>query len=1196
MHRSQGYAGFRFVFLLVAVMSVALALPAFAFAADGHIKGKVVDDEYKEPMEGITVVGYLYDAANPDFMNWAGEAMVGADGTYDLVVPPGQIIVEFAAYWPSRYLSEFYNDTRDYAASTKVTLGSGATVTGINASLARGATISGTVTDQSTGEPLEGIRVAANFDEGNSIEAFTRTDGTYDIVGLPTGSYIVSFDDIGRTDPSDKKVYVSEWYDSTTLSGATSISLTAPAVRTGVNASMVRGASISGTVTEAGSGDIIYSEDTVGSNGPPIRAIGVQVTDSAGNEVASQWYTEPDGSYFIGGLTAGTYKVKFFDWGSATMELGEGAFYTTQWYSNKASVGAANTITLGATTQQTGVNAAMAPRTTFGTISGSAYDNIDTSRKIPGALVQLYYWDGAYWNQSWDVPATRTDANGDYYFDWVPAGTYRVLVSGWDDGSTIWNELYGYQYLYFGGTQDLLTATSVVVSGGGSVTGRNVYLPRADGYVIIGGSLVNASTGGSVGAGVPVSIYSYNAVEGAMQVVTALTDASGAWRWPVPAGEYKLAFNEMWSYPFAPSGDYVASWYNNAANEPAATIVTATSPGPSYFNDELAQAHHIIGTVDGPSGALQGATVSIKQWDGMYWNEVTSARTDFSGAYDAGGLPSGTYRISFSPPWPNKERLATEYYNNKVSLDWDAQDFTLSGAATDWIADAVLAPGAEFKGRIKLDDSAANVGQDIKVHVWYNVSSYGWKQVQSTYAYAYSEGQWWQSPVPTGQYKFQFDDPYAGLYYPMHYLNKASWADMTLLTPAGGSLTTVLQTMDGLPPVTSSDAVGGYKGDATIHFTATDAVCGVKNTYLSVDGSDFAPGTSLTVSGEGWHTVQYYSEDNLGQAEAVRSIDFEILPLDSFEAVPVSGATRIDTAIAAAESAFPEGAGTVVVATAYNWPDALGGAALAGALDGPILLTSPSDLPATVASAITGLGAGKAVILGGTAAVGTPVETELKALLGAGNVSRVAGSDRYRTAEAIAAETVKLLGAGYDGMALVSTGGNFPDALAASPLAAAKSWPIFLVDKTKPLSATTLAQMQGDGVTDVAILGGTAVVPSGIEDSLKAAFGTMRVDRLAGADRYETGCIVADYGVENAGLFWNRVALATGQNFPDALAGGVLQGRDGSVMLLTPSASLDPFVSAKLTAKKSQITEVKYLGGLNAVSQTVRDAVANIIQ
>jgi hypothetical protein len=78
--------------------------------------------------------------------------------------------------------------------------------------------------------------------------------------------------------------------------------------------------------------------------------------------------------------------------------------------------------------------------------------------------------------------------------------------------------------------------------------------------------------------------------------------------------------------------------------------------------------------------------------------------------------------------------------------------------------------------------------------------------------------------------------------------------------------------------------------------------------------------------------------------------------------------------------------------------------------------------------------------------------------------------------------------------------------------------------------------------------------------------------------------------VDHAGLFWNRAALATGQNFPDALAGGILQGRSGSVILLTPATSLDDGVEAKLTANASQIAELRYLGGLNAVSQDVREA------
>ncbi|MDO8879736.1 MAG: cell wall-binding repeat-containing protein, partial [Coriobacteriia bacterium] len=150
-------------------------------------------------------------------------------------------------------------------------------------------------------------------------------------------------------------------------------------------------------------------------------------------------------------------------------------------------------------------------------------------------------------------------------------------------------------------------------------------------------------------------------------------------------------------------------------------------------------------------------------------------------------------------------------------------------------------------------------------------------------------------------------------------------------------------------------------------------------------------------------------------------------PATPADVVRIEGADRIATAIAAAKVAFPSGAGTVVIATARNWPDALGGAALAGAVDGPILLTEPTALPSTVAQAISDLGASKAIILGGTAAVSPAVASALATKLGgAGNVTRIDGADRYETARKVAAETVKRLGT-FSGTAFIATGANFPD-------------------------------------------------------------------------------------------------------------------------------------------------------------------------
>jgi len=134
-----------------------------------------------------------------------------------------------------------------------------------------------------------------------------------------------------------------------------------------------------------------------------------------------------------------------------------------------------------------------------------------------------------------------------------------------------------------------------------------------------------------------------------------------------------------------------------------------------------------------------------------------------------------------------------------------------------------------------------------------------------------------------------------------------------------------------------------------------------------------------------------------------------------------------------------------------------------------------------------------------------------------------------------------------------------------------------------------------DGVSDVLVLGGTAAVPSIIESDLNATYGDANVDRLAGADRYASAIVIATYGVDH-GLRWDRLALATGQKFPDALAGGVMQGRDGSVLLLTKSETLYAGVADLLQANSDVIGEVRYLGGAAAVSQSVRDEVAAILE
>ncbi|MHB1017529.1 MAG: cell wall-binding repeat-containing protein [Coriobacteriia bacterium] len=307
--------------------------------------------------------------------------------------------------------------------------------------------------------------------------------------------------------------------------------------------------------------------------------------------------------------------------------------------------------------------------------------------------------------------------------------------------------------------------------------------------------------------------------------------------------------------------------------------------------------------------------------------------------------------------------------------------------------------------------------------------------------------------------------------------------------------------------------------------------------------------------------------------------------------VPVQGTNRYTTAIDASVKAYPNGARTVVLATGENWPDALGGAALAGAAQGPLLLTPSNVLLPEVAAEIWRLGAEHVYILGGSAAISDDVwDDAMDAMMPAQKSgARLGGATRYETANKIAEEVVWIENArgGYDGTAFVCTGVDFPDALAAAPIAAANGWPIYLTQAAS-LTPSTKTAMVANSATHGYIVGGTGAVAAAVETELDATF--IDFTRYGGSNRYDTAAKLADEAFEGMGMLWSRPALATGLDFPDALAGGVLQGSDYSVLLLTRGTTLSPEAATALTNHKDMIYELRYLGGEGVLTPTVRTA------
>nr|WP_254281273.1 cell wall-binding repeat-containing protein [Frigoribacterium sp. VKM Ac-2836] len=304
------------------------------------------------------------------------------------------------------------------------------------------------------------------------------------------------------------------------------------------------------------------------------------------------------------------------------------------------------------------------------------------------------------------------------------------------------------------------------------------------------------------------------------------------------------------------------------------------------------------------------------------------------------------------------------------------------------------------------------------------------------------------------------------------------------------------------------------------------------------------------------------------------------------------GSDRFATAADIAGRAYPNGAGTVIIANGVQFPDALSAAPAAASIKAPLLLTAPTALPSTVADRLVALKPKKVVVVGGVNAVSPAVATQIGKITGA-TVKRVSGDDRYATSRAVVEEFF-----GETGVyrAFVTSGLNFPDAISASAAAGAGSTDttgapdaVVLVPGTAAgVDRATSTLLGSLGVESVAVVGGPAVISDGILSDLDAQFPD-NVALLAGEDRYETSAFVSFFAFSDATGETPRaddsgtVYLASGQNFPDALAIAAVAGAEKSPVLLTSPGCTNYYAEDLIAGLVSE--KVVTIGGPAAVSE-----------
>jgi len=295
----------------------------------------------------------------------------------------------------------------------------------------------------------------------------------------------------------------------------------------------------------------------------------------------------------------------------------------------------------------------------------------------------------------------------------------------------------------------------------------------------------------------------------------------------------------------------------------------------------------------------------------------------------------------------------------------------------------------------------------------------------------------------------------------------------------------------------------------------------------------------------------------------------------------LAGADRYGTAEAIDDQSFPAGPTPLVfVASGALFPDALAGAAAAAKEHAPLVITAPDSLPPSTIAELDRLKPQQIVILGGTASVTTAVEQQLDAMVSnpSTNVRRVAGSDRYGTAGAIATTFFS----GPVNVLYVADGLNFPDALAGAAAAGHVGAPVLLVDPTS-LPDATLQAVKALAPKAIKVLGGTASVSDAVKDALGAAAGVTPT-RLAGSDRYATSVAISEDTYPGSPDV-STLYVASGANFPDALVGAAL----GQPLVLAQGRTVASVVLAEVT--RLNPGRIVFLGGPGAISYSVMLAV-----
>ena len=317
--------------------------------------------------------------------------------------------------------------------------------------------------------------------------------------------------------------------------------------------------------------------------------------------------------------------------------------------------------------------------------------------------------------------------------------------------------------------------------------------------------------------------------------------------------------------------------------------------------------------------------------------------------------------------------------------------------------------------------------------------------------------------------------------------------------------------------------------------------------------------------------------------------------------VRIGGTTKdnVSLSLDIAKSGWTQEARNVILTRDDQFSDALAAAPLSKKLDAPILMTDSLNLDDRTLAEIRALGAQNVYIVGGTVAISQGIQDSLTS--NGLTITRIAGQQGYDTAALVSSE----LGIDPTHTVYLANGQAIPDAIAISAFAAEQGNPILLTDRDS-LPPSTIQALADLKVSNVVMLGGTAVIGTSVENELRTKYS---VQRWGGYDRYDTQSIIFqnlfNTQIPQSPLYVTsglvrQDDLSSGNPYADALLTAALAAKTGGFVAMLPPSDLSSFSLSSppykfLFMNKDYIPRSTVVGNNNAVSDLLEENLQHLL-